>query len=66
MRWIMAIVLGTVMFASVIGTIASQFLGARYHGGNLSLPTNITGASGTLLGLATLVIVIVFLYRIAR
>jgi xanthine/uracil permease len=35
-------------------TIANEVAGARYVGGNTSVPTNITGASSTILGLTTL------------
>lgn len=35
-------------------TVANEVMGARYVGGNTSAPTNITGASSTILGLTTL------------
>jgi xanthine/uracil permease len=34
--------------------VADEVTGAQFHGGNTSLPTNITGASSTILGLTTL------------
>jgi hypothetical protein len=57
MGWIMAVLLGTVMFASLIGTIADQADLASQGG-------NVTGAADTLLGLVALIVVIVFIYKL--
>lgn len=56
-RWIMAVVLGAIMFASVIGVIADQI--------NLAQSGNVTGASSTILGLVPLVLVILFIAKLA-
>ena len=45
-----AILVGT----TLIPTVANQVKLAQYHSGNTSLPTNITGASATMIGLVTL------------
>jgi hypothetical protein len=45
-----AILVGT----TLIPTVANQVLAAQYVNGNTSLPTNITGAAFTLIGLVDL------------
>lgn len=35
-------------------TVASSVLQSQYYGGNTSLPTNVTGAASTIVGLTTL------------
>jgi hypothetical protein len=40
--------------ATLMPTVADQVKGALYHSGNTSLPTNVTGASATMLNLVTL------------
>jgi hypothetical protein len=65
MRWIIAVTLGVVFFTSLITTIGAQVIGALYLGGNTSKPTNVTGAANTILGLTTLVVVILFIAKIA-
>jgi hypothetical protein len=58
MRWIIAVTLGVVFFTSLITTIATQTVGATNN-------ANITGAASTVLGLTTLVVVIVFIAKLA-
>jgi len=43
-----------VVGVNLLPTVANQVTGSIYHGGNTSLPTNVTGASASIVGLTTL------------
>jgi hypothetical protein len=58
LNWTIGVLLGVVFFASLIGTIADSVAAGQANG-------NVTGASSTVLGLTTLVVVIVFMAKIA-
>lgn len=56
MEQILVLTLGVLLFTAVIPTIATNITSAQ---------TNLSGASSTLLGLVTLVIIIVFMSKLA-
>lgn len=60
LQWVFGILLGVLVFTAIIGTIAANFDTAASH-------ANITGtASATLLGIGTLVVVVLFFYKLSR
>jgi len=56
---IVGVLLSVVVFAALMGTIASNFT-------DLGNDTNITGAAHTLIGLGVLFVVIIFIYKLVK
>jgi hypothetical protein len=67
LKWVIGTLLGVVFFASVIGTMADSVASGLWVNGSAAAGTrtNVTGAAATVFTLTTLIVVIVFIAKLA-